>query len=259
MIRLFLLLSLLAVFTACHSSKDNTLRVGMELTYPPFETQDSSGKPDGVSVKMAEALAAELGRPLKIIHLEFSGLIPALKSGNIDLIISSMTATEERRQSIDFSEPYAFTGLALLVAKNSRIQSIEDLKTSGRRVAVKSATTGEFWAAKNLPLAARSAFTEEAACVLEVAQGRADAFIYDQLSIHRYQQKNAETTHALLAPFTEESWAIGIAKNNPELLRQTNEFLTRFRQSGGFEKLADQYLSAEKAALQSQNIQFILR
>jgi membrane-bound lytic murein transglycosylase MltF len=77
---------------------------------------------------LAEALAAHLGRPLKIVPMEFSGLIPALKTGNIDLILSSMTATDERRKSIDFSNPYAFTGLALLVRKDSEIQSIEDLK-----------------------------------------------------------------------------------------------------------------------------------
>ena len=96
------------------------LRVGMDLRYPPFEMQDKAGRPDGVSVRLAEALAADLGRPLAIVPMDFSGLIPALKTGNIDLIISSMTATDERRQSIAFSEPYAFTGLALLVRKDLR-------------------------------------------------------------------------------------------------------------------------------------------
>src|SRR5688500_8552797 len=84
------------------------LRVGMDLSYPPFEMQDKTGQPDGVSVMLAEALARHLGRPLNIVPMEFSGLIPALKTGNIDLILSSMTATAPRAQSIDFSNPYAF-------------------------------------------------------------------------------------------------------------------------------------------------------
>jgi polar amino acid transport system substrate-binding protein len=96
----------------------------MDLSYPPFEMQDKAGNPDGVGVRLAEALAANLGRPLKIVPMEFSGLIPALKTGNVDLILSSITATDERRQSILFSNPYAFTGLALLVRKDSDIQSI---------------------------------------------------------------------------------------------------------------------------------------
>ena len=72
------------------------LRVGMVLRYPPCEMQDKAGNPDGVGVKLAEALAKHLGRPLKIVPMEFSGLIPALKTGNVDLILSSMTATDER-------------------------------------------------------------------------------------------------------------------------------------------------------------------
>ena len=137
----------------------------MDLSYPPFEMQDKAGNPDGVGVRLAEALAANLGRPLKIVPMEFSGLIPALKTGNVDLILSSMTATDERRQSIDFSNPYAFTGLALLVRKDSDIQSIEDLKKPGRTVTAKTATTGETWAIKNLPGAKRVVFEDQTACV----------------------------------------------------------------------------------------------
>jgi polar amino acid transport system substrate-binding protein len=249
----------LLLLTGCKRTDSNTLRVGMELTYPPFETQTPSGEPDGISVKLAEALAADLRRPLKIVPMEFSGLIPALKSGSIDLVISSMTATDERRESINFSDPYAFTGLALLVGKNSDVQSIEDLRSPGKRLAVKSSTTSEAWVRKNLPDAKVTAFTDDAACVLEVAQGRADGFIYDQLSILRYQRKNPDSTRALLKPFTEESWAVGISKKNGELLEMTNAFLSRFRAEGGLEKLTDQYLKEEKTALEEQGIASPLR
>jgi polar amino acid transport system substrate-binding protein len=257
--RCLILPLLLLALLGCKPSPTNALRVGMELNYPPFETQDRSGKPDGVSVKIAEALARDLGRPLTIVPMEFGSLTTALKTGNIDLVISSMTATEERRQTIDFSEPYAFTALALLVAKDSPVQSIDDLKSSDRRIAVKSSTSSEAWATKHLPDTKRTAFSDDAACVLEVVQGRADAFLYDQLSIYRYQKKNPDTTRALLQPFTEETWAIGLAKGNDELLRKTNAFLTKFRAEGGFEKLAQQYLSEEKNAMEAAGIPFMLR
>ena len=235
------------------------LRVGMDLSYPPFEMQDKAGNPDGVGVRLAEALAANLGRPLKIVPMEFSGLIPALKTGNVDLILSSMTATDERRQSIEFSNPYAFTGLALLVRKDSDIQSIEDLKKPGRTITAKTATTGETWAIKNLPDAKRVVFEDQTACVLEVAQGRADAFIYDQLSIFQYAEENKETTRGLLKPFVEESWAIGIAKGNDALLGQVNAFLDEFRKQDGFGKLGERYLQKEKKFLEAAGVPFILR
>jgi len=246
-------------FSGCAPSGIEPLRVGMELAYPPFETQTASGEPDGVSVKIAEALAAELGRPLKVVPMEYSALPTSLKTGKIDLVISSMTATDERRKSLDFSDPYAFTSLALLVARDSSVQSIDDLKTPGRKVAVKSATTGEAWARVHLPDAKLTAFTEDTACVLEIAQGRADAFMYDQLSIYRYQQKNSDTTRAILKPFTEEPWAIGLAQGQPELLAQVNAFLKKFRAEGGFDRLAEQYLKDEKAAMEAQGIPFMLR
>lgn len=260
--RLFAFTALL-LLASCQKPTTNQasapLRIGMELSYPPFEMQDAAGNPDGAGVKVAEALAAELGRPVKIVPMEFGGLIPALKTGSIDLILSSMTANDEHRKSIDFSDPYAFTGLALLVGKNSSIQSVEDLKKPGTRLAVKASTTAENWATANLPDAKRTAFTEVTACVMEVAQGRADAFIYDQLSIYRYNKANPDTTRALLKPIIEESWAIGIRKDNAALKNQVNAFIEKFRKEGGFEKLGDRYLAEEKSFLESQGIPFILR
>jgi len=235
------------------------LRIGMDLTYPPFEMLDASGRPDGAGVRLAGELAAHLERDLQIVPMEFSGLIPALKTGNIDLILSSMTATEERRESIDFSEPYAFTGLALLVANGSNIQSVEDLKAPGRVIAAKTATTGETWAIDHLPQAKRVVFEDQSACVLEVAQGRADAFIYDQLSIFNYAKQNPETTRGLLKPFVEESWAIAVAKGNDGLRQEVNRFIEAFRARNGFAELGERYLREEKRFLEGQGIPFILR
>ncbi|MED6300516.1 MAG: transporter substrate-binding domain-containing protein, partial [Verrucomicrobiota bacterium] len=96
-------------------AESDRLVVGMELEYPPFEFVANDGTNDGVSVKMAEALADYLGRALEIQNIKFDALITALKSDNIDLIISSMTANDERRKSINFSDPYVTTGLAMLV------------------------------------------------------------------------------------------------------------------------------------------------
>ena len=263
--RRFLLLAALSLAaTACSEKSISTatgppLRIGMDLSYPPFEMQDTAGKPDGVGVKMAEALAAKLNRPLQIVPMEFSGLIPALQTGNVDLVLSSMTATDERRKTIDFSDPYAFTGLAVLVRKDSDIQSIDDLKKPGRSLTAKTATTAQTWITANLPAAKLVVFEDQTACVQEVVQGRADAFIYDQLSIYQYSRQNPDTTRGLLKPFVEESWALGLAKGNDGLRQQVNDFIAAFRAEKGFEKLGDHYLKEEKKFLESQGIPFIIR
>lgn len=262
--RKFLCLVTLVAMAGCSGKNSSSatgapLRVGMDLSYPPFEMQDKAGRPDGIGVRIAEALAMKLGRPLKIVPMDFSGLIPALKTNNIDLIISSMTATDERRQSIDFSNPYAFTGLAMLVKKDSNVQGIDDLKKPGTVVAAKAATTGETYAIQHLPNAKRVVFEDQTACVLEVVQGRADAFIYDQLSIYQYAKENKATTRGLLKPFVEESWAVGIAKGNDALKEGVNGFLDDFRKEDGFGKLGERYLKDEKKFLEASGIPFILR
>jgi polar amino acid transport system substrate-binding protein len=223
------------------------LRVGMELSYPPFEMTDQAGTPTGVSVRLAEALAKDLGRELVIENIAFDGLIPALKTGKIDCIISSLTATPERARSIAFSEPYLKTGLALLVATKSPVQSAADLDAAGRVVAVKKGTTGHQYAAASLKLARVLVLDKESAAVMEVAQGKADAFIYDSLSVYRSHMRHPDTTRALLRPFREETWAVGLRRGDDALKRQVDEFLERFRADGGFEKLGDEFLAEEKA------------
>jgi polar amino acid transport system substrate-binding protein len=231
----------------------------MDLRYPPFEMQDKSGSPDGVSVRMAEALAARSGKRLEIVPMDFSGLIPALRSGKIDLVISSLTATEERRRSVDFSEPYAFTGLALLVARDSSLCGIDDLRSRGGVVAVKAGTTGESWAESSLPGVRRVVLDDPAACVMEVAQGRVDAFLYDQLSILRYAREHSAATRGLLQPFVEETWAVAMAKGNDRLRGEVDSFLRDFRRDGGFAALGERYLAEEKRHLEEAGIPFLLR
>lgn len=241
------------------SSSDSAKRlvVGMELSYPPFEMKDENGKPTGVSVDLALHLAQSLGRELVIENITFDGLIPALKTGKIDLILSSMTRTEERAKSIDFSETYAETGLCLLVGKNSSVQSATNLDLATHQVAVKKGTTGHAWAAANLKAAQLLVLDQEASAVLEVVQGKADAFIYDQLSVYRHWKKNPDTTRALLTPFQKERWAIGLRQGNDPLREQINNALMDFRRDAGFEKLGDRWLAEEKAAFKNLKAVFI--
>ena len=234
------------------------LVVGMELAYPPFEMTDTSGNPDGVSVQLAKELGKALGRPVRIMNMAFDGLIPALKTGKIDLIISSMTATAERARSIDFSDPYLTTGLCLLVGKSLPINTIADLDQPGRTVAVKKGTTGHSYAAAHIRQASLLVLDKEAAAVLEVVQGKADAFIYDQMSTYKNYQRNRQTTRAILTPFQTESWAIGIRKGNDALKTKINRFLADFRRSGGFDRLGDLYLKEEKEAFRRLGFPFFL-
>lgn len=237
--------------------QENELVVGMDLSYPPFETISPNGTPEGVSVELAKALAKNLGRPLKIENIPFVGLIPSLQGNRIDCVISSMTDTPERRQSLSFTDPYLSTGLALLVGAKSSIRSLSDLDQPGKTIAVRLGTTGESWARENIKNATLVAMDKENTAVLEVIQGKVDGFIYDQMSVWQNQQKNPESTRALLAPIRKEEWAIGVRKDDEALREQINAFLRKYRAEGGFDRLAEQFLKDQKAAFEKEGVPFL--
>ncbi|MDD2898049.1 MAG: transporter substrate-binding domain-containing protein [Desulfuromonadaceae bacterium] len=260
--RLFLSLALaLSLFSAAATQAAESpkpLIVGMELAYPPFEMTDTSGKPSGVSVDLATDLARSLGRPVVIQNTAFDGLIPALKTGKVDLVISSMTATAERAKSIDFSDPYLSTGLCLLLKKGSSAKSITDLDKAGVKVAVKKGTTGHLYASSHLKKAEVLVLDKESAAVLEVSQGKVDAFIYDQMSTYQNWQRNRGTTRAVLEPFQKESWAVGIRKGNDDLKSKVNMFIKEYRAKGGFNQLGDRYLKEMKGEFKRLGFTFFL-
>jgi len=225
------------------------LVVAMELAYPPFETKDADGNPSGVSVDFAKDFAAYLGKDIQIDNTAWDGLIPSLQSDKADMVISSMTITDERKKTVDFSDPYANALLAVLVNKNSNITAVDDLNAKGKKVAVKTGSTGESFAQKNLPNAEIVSLADESACATEVAQGKADGFIYDQLTIYRDQQANDGTTTAVYIPNqTPEKWGVAVKKGNTALLNELNTFIAKYQKEGGFDKLSTKYLSNEKKA-----------
>lgn len=252
---LFLVLVCLCLVPGC--SREDVLVIGLDATYPPFEFVDTQGKITGVSVAIGDEIGKTTGKKVTYRNMNFDGLIPALQSGQIDLIISSVTASEQRRQSIDFSEPYVKTGLSILAAKDSPIQSAADLKAPGRKLAVRIATTGEQWCRAELPEAQLVALDTDAACVLEVVNGTVDAWVYDQVSVMNYHAQHPERTRALLAPLRQESWAVALKKGNEGLKAQVNESIRRMKAEGAFARLADQYLAKERDMMKSQNLPFV--
>jgi polar amino acid transport system substrate-binding protein len=244
------------MITGCARKNTDTLIVGMELDDPPFELIDTQGNPAGVSVDMAHALGKYLHKKVVIENIPFDGLIVALKTGKIDLVISSMTATEERKKSINFSAPYLRTGLCLLVGKNSGIKSMTDADKPGKVIAVKKGTTGEVYIREHARHAKVLVLDKESSCVMEVVQGKADAFIYDQMSVLKYWQHNKNTTLALLTPVQEDQWAVGVSKENPELLNQVNSFLQEFEKNGGFDKIGDKWLKEQKQTFKELDAPF---
>lgn len=231
------------------SGGSRTLRVAMELAYPPFEGKDSAGNPAGVSVTFMQDFADAYGYDLTIENVGFDGLIPSLQTGKADCVMSSITITPEREEEVDFTDPYAMAQLAILANADSDIESADDLNQKGKTVAVKTGSTGDVYATKNLTEAEIVRLADESACVTEVSQGRADGFLYDQLTIYRNQKANPDTTVAVYIPFQDpEAWGIAVESGNDALREELNEFIAESKQNGEFDRLTEEFLAEENAA-----------
>ena len=236
---------------------EEPLVVGMELQYPPFEFSDTDGNPSGVSVEMAQAFGDYLGRPVEIRNIEWTGLIPALRTGSVDVVISSMTITEERDEQIDFSIPYVQSGLSLLVNQESPVNVPADLADDNVVIAVKSGTTGAITAQERYSQADIRVFDTVSACVLEVAQGKADAFIYDPLTVYENWQNNEATTRPVFQAIdgTFGYWGAGFPEGSA-LQEDMNAVIREYRSNGGFDRLAETYLSDMRQLFEEEGIPF---
>lgn len=245
----------------CATKKDDPLVVGMELQYPPFETTNIEGDPEGISVDLAYALGEYLNREVEIQNIAWSGLIPAIQSGKIDVIISSMSVRPDREEIVSFSKPYAHSTLGILANKDSEIKNIDDLNQEGKSVAVKIGTTGYLYAIENLPKAKINTVDKADTAILEVSQGKSDAFLYDQMTIYNAQKQYSETTIAILEQFqaATEPWAMAVKKGNDELLQQINLFIDEYEANGGFDELANKYLKDMKETFDDLDLEFFFK
>ncbi len=261
------LLSLTVLLLAmCGQDKSDKLVVGMELAYPPFETKDSAGEPTGISVDLAMALGEYLGKEVVIENTAWAGLIPALQTGKVDIILSSMGITEERKQTINFSDYYVQAPLAVVVNNKTSVKTLEELNDSNIVLAVQQGTTPHTFAEKYLPNAKINTFTSRSVATTEVVQGKADATIYDIMTAYYTTQEYPDTK---LIPMDLSklddsaidelglTWGIAVKKGNDDLLKDINAFLKEFKAEGGFEVLGDKYLSEEKQEFKRLGLDFL--
>ena len=134
---------------------------------------------------------------------------------------------------------------------------MHDLNQPGIKVAVRQGTTGQLWAQQNLKQATLVVFDQEATAVLEVIQKKADAFLYDEMSIWKHHHEHPLETRALLSSLQQESWAIGLRLPDVELHDHVNQFLKTFRAEKGFERLGDRYLEEQKKGFAQEGVPFV--
>jgi len=246
-----LLLFIVALFTvtlaSCGKGDDNVLRVGMDLKWPPFEDRDEDGEPYGISVALAYELGEYLDRPIEIIDMDFSNLIPAVDNGQIDVILASMTIREDRELLVDFSDPYFFYPLITVMNKtfsdtNSVTTKAELFAVDGARFVGTASTislTIPTVEATN-PVIQEVVDTETATASL--VTGSSDAFIISASTAAAINNVNPDTTVLLWDAIEYSPIGMAVQEGRDDgLLEDLNAFIAGMETNGVITRLSAAY------------------
>jgi ABC-type amino acid transport substrate-binding protein len=217
------------------------LLVGVKTDFPPFGYLDPSGKPAGFDVDVARYLAKALfedeGR-LETVPVTTGSRIPFLYSDWIDMIVATMTVTEERRQVLEFSDPYFVSASLLLVPAGSPVRGIEDL--AGKTVAVIEGSVQEKDLALVAPAAKRVAFKNMGEAVQALKTKKADALCQDDMLVLALAKENRDLS-AAGKPILPRPYAIAVRKGDLATLRWVNEKLSAMKKDGSYDRLREKY------------------
>lgn len=235
--------------------KNGKLVVGMSADYAPYEFHyiDENGKDviGGFDVDIANEIANKIGVNLVIQEMDFDALVSALPAGKVDLVISGMNPTEERAKVVDFSEVYYNSKHGILVRAEDadKYQTFADLE--GAKVGVQLGSTQEKIAKTEIPNVNLQQLSNVNNLILELKAGKVDAIVMEKPVAEMAVKSNPEL--AVGKPIYEEQTggnAVGIAKNNPQLLAKVNEVITELNESGKM----DEYIEKANELAATANI-----
>ncbi len=218
------------------------LRIGMAPNYPPiiFKQEDRLA---GLEVDFARRLGKELGRVIELVELPWEGLIPALESGEIAVIMSGMSITEDRKQRVRFVQPYLRVGQMAIIRKENRLEvgSPSLLARTKGRVGFVAGTTGAAYVHKQLAKAQHVPLRSTDEGLQALRTRTIDAFIHDAVTAWRVGSK--DTLTASYFPLTEEYLAWAVQTNNDMLGRDLEKVLRRWQASGELQVLLKKWLA----------------
>ena len=238
------------------SNSGKVLKIGVSATREPFSFVDKDGRVTGHDGELARIIGAKLQRPVEFTNMKFMALIPALQSGKVDLIVSGMTATEERRKLIDFSDPYFANSQVMLVKKSAveeaarnkpvaemnrsqKLESIADLKD--KRIGLLLGSVHDSYAAEKFPKATLLQYKTPSDILLAVKSGKADAGIYTRETLVEVLRDEPEFGLLGESLFSVPI-AMGFNKQNSALREKFNVFLRQIVDNGVYDNMVERWM-----------------
>jgi len=225
--------------------------VGTDAAYAPFESQNDKGEIVGFDIDVVRAAAQKAGIEVKFLNTPWEGIFNSVAQGDRDLLVSAITITPERKQTLDFSTPYFDAQQLIAVKSDSKIAKFDDLKKL--KVGVQNGTTGDEvitkLQGKDSPNVKR--FESTPLALKEMEGGGVDAVVADNGVVVHYVNNNPNSKFKTLADssFASEQYGIAVKKGNAELLDKINKGLAGIRDDGTYTKIYTQYFGSAPVAM----------
>ena len=226
---------------------EGKLTMSTNASFPPYEMVADDGSFEGIDIEVAGAIAQKLGLELQVDDMGFDACLQAAQTGKSDIVMAGVTVTEERQAVMDFSNSYANGVQVVIVKEGSPIQTVDDL-ANANMIGCQMGTTGYIFCSDTPE---NGGFGEDhvtpyddgAAAVQALMNGQIDAVVIDNKPAQEYVAANPGLK-ILDGEFTNEDYAIGVAKGNTALLDDINDALEEMSHDGTIQSLVDQYISA---------------
>ena len=223
------------------------LTMSTNASFPPYEMVADDGSFEGIDIEVAGAIAEKLGLELQVDDMGFDAALQAAQTGKSDMVMAGVTITEERQAVMDFSNSYANGVQVVIVKEGSPIQTVEDL-ANANMIGCQMGTTGYTFCSDTPE---NGGFGEDhvtpyddgAAAVQALMNGQIDAVVIDNKPAQEYVAANPGLK-ILDGEFTNEDYAIGVAKGNTALLDAINGALEELTNDGTIQSIVDKYISA---------------
>lgn len=256
---LAMLMTAALLVTSC-GKEEGKLVMATNAAFPPYEFKDGD-KIVGIDAEIAEAIAGELGLELEIVDTEFGSIIGGVQTGKYDIGMAGMTVTDERKESVNFSNTYAKAKQVVIVPADSEIESFEEFYTEfdadgnpaavadGVKIGVQQDTTGDIYSSDDPE---KWGFGEDnvlryktgADAVQALLAGKVTCVIIDNEPAKSFVAAN-EGLKILDGAYADEDYAIAVGKDNEELLKNINDALAKLTESGKLDEIVAKYIPAE--------------
>ncbi|MBD9371854.1 ABC transporter substrate-binding protein [Rhizobium sp. ARZ01] len=239
-------------FLAATASAE-TLKIGTEGAYPPFNFQDASGKLGGFDVDIGLALCEKMKVECEVVAQDWDGIIPGLQAKKYDMIIASMFITDERKKQVSFTDPYYLAAMTHAAPKGANITDFTNEGMKGKTIGAQSGTTQANYAAAVYPDADIKLYPTQDEVNLDMANGRLDLQVGDMIPLLDWVTKNEDgkaCCELIGEPITDKKFVgdgVGIAVRQEDnaLRERLNQALKDIRADGTYQKINDKYFAID--------------